>query len=225
MNRLEQALRGLHSFLLAALLALQVGCASTSEVEVAHSSESPHADYFGLVQKFTRQAYLYSGFINVFQLHATMINEEILARQLRYLSQSYGWSDDGYRKEREKAVQRASSSIDFFLSFFAADLMANGLDGEKSVWRFYLESAGQRYQGTVKKWKAPGPEIEAVFPFVTRWHTAYRVTFPVGTGQVQNQETKFVIQGPLGHQELAFPAVIYTGAQGASLGVDNGVGI
>lgn len=216
----------LRTILLVALCGWFVGCSTTSEVETdpvaAAKKEQKHEEYNQLVESFTRQAYLYSGLINVFQLHATILNEEIVVRQLRFLADQYGWTDSNYRTERDKAAVKTKEATDFFLSFFASETVYNGLDETKSVWKIYLETNGQRIEGTVKKWKAPAPEIESIFPFFTRWHSPYRITFAIPTSQVQGTSSRLIIQGPLGAQVLDFPGVVYTGASENSEGA-NGV--
>jgi hypothetical protein len=49
----------------------------TATEKNAGNAEAKREDYAQMVQNFTRQGYLYSGFINVFQLHATILIQKI----------------------------------------------------------------------------------------------------------------------------------------------------
>lgn len=140
----------------------------------------------------------YSGFYNTFEYKATILNsivrEALVSRQAEY----YKWDEPKTATELEKARQELTSETEVFLSFFTPERKNDNLADTKSIWRVLLDVGGHRYVGKVKRLRLLLAELQALYPYHTRWNTPYLVSFPVPATAVENQEMTLTVTGPLG---------------------------
>lgn len=199
----------------AALLAIGVytliGCSSAQLRDVAPPAEGGQPkvseSYAETIKRFSDGQSEYNGFYNSFEYRATLLNTVIRSALLSKQAEHYLWDSEKLAKERERSLQEMSSQTDVFLSFYTPVRTNDNLTGSKSIWKVYLEVGGRRYQGTPKKVRTLLAELQALYPYHTRWNTPYTVTFPVPTTAIENQASVLTITGPLGTRTVTFPAV------------------
>jgi hypothetical protein len=146
----------------------------------------------------------FSGLYNTFEIKATILNSEVREALIRRQAQYYQWDQAQQNTEREKAVQELSSEATAFLSFSTPERKNDNLADKKSIWRIFLDVGGRRYVGQAKKDRRLIAELQAQFPFHTRWNTPYILTFPVGMTAIETQPMKLTLTGPLGSRVLEF---------------------
>ena len=161
-----------------------------SHVEVIEANSSGDSEFAGLY--------------NTFELKATVLNtpvrEALVLRQAEY----YQWDAAQVSTEREKATQENSAEAAVFISFSTPERRNDNLADKKSIWRIFLDVGGRRYVGQAKKDRRLIAELQALFPFHTRWNTPYLLSFPVGMSAIENQTMKLTVTGPLGSRVLEF---------------------
>lgn len=170
-------------------------------------TEESQAAYEADIDKFSDGQAAYSGFYNAFEYRATLLNVPVRQALLRRQSRQYQWDREKYLSEKDRLDKESAAQTSVFLSFYTPDRENDNLGGAKAIWRVYLDVGGQRYEGKAKKWKALLVEIQTLYPYHTRWNSAYMVTFPIATSAVETQASTITITGPLGTKTVRFAAV------------------
>ncbi len=173
---------------------------------VGGTKVDPGAAYELAIGRYSDGDAEYSGFYNNFQYKATILNSDIRTDLLVKQTEYYQWDHERSLKESDKYQKEMAAQTDVFLSFFTPDRKNDNLADGKSIWRIFLDVGGVRYEGRVKKIRTLISELQALYPYHTRWNTPYLVTFPVATAGVENQSAAFTITGPLGIRTVHFPA-------------------
>ena len=170
------------------------------------SGRAAAVEYEKVLDKYSAGDTEYNGFYHSFGFHAALLNSEVLEANIRRQARFYMWDKTRTEEERDKLFKAASEGTAVFLSFFTPEKKDDNLSTEKSIWRVLLDVGGKRYVGKIKKLKNNLSEMIALYPFHTRWNTAYYVTFPVSTSQAETQASKLTITGPMGSRNIDFPA-------------------
>ena len=136
------------------------------------------------------------------------MNTELIEANVRRQAHYYMWDKTRIDEERDKLFKAASESTNIFLSFYTPEKKDDNLSTDKTIWRILLDVGGKRYVGKVKKLKNNLSEMVTLYPFHTRWNTAYLVSFPIPISQSETQTSKFTITGPMGSRNIDFPAKI-----------------
>ncbi len=193
---------------IASCLILAVGGACSSTPPLAEQAKnSPDVQAADTeIERFSDGDAQYVGFYNNFLYRATILNSNVRSALLRKQNEFYQWDRDKFSGEREKSDRNAGTETTIFLSFFTPERRNDNLSDAKSIWRVYLDAGDRRYQGKVKKLRTPLAELVALYPYHTRWNTAYEVTFPIPTPAIETQALKLTITGPLGVKTVSFAA-------------------
>lgn len=173
------------------------GCASTPPPSVPTEEIDRYSD---------GEAY-YAGLYNTFIYRATILNAPVRAVLLSKLNDFYQWDREKFSSEREKSEREFSQETVVFLSFYTPERRNDNLADDKAIWRVYLEVGGTRYQGKIKKVRTSFAELQALYPYHTRWNTPYEVRFQLPTSAVETQVSKLTVTGPLGNKVVNFPSV------------------
>lgn len=189
---------------------LFAGCSSVPQTNTPSEEQGrPESskDYERLIETFSEGDTKYSGFYNAFEYKATLLNSAVRSALVSRQADYYQWSREKRQTEEENSNRELASETTVFLSFFTPDRKNDNLSDLKSIWRIYLDVGGRRYQGTAKKQRSLLAELQALYPYHTRWNTAYLVSFPVPTLAIETQKAIFTITGPLGSRTIEFPPV------------------
>ena len=157
----------------------------------------------------------FAGLYNTFELKATLLNSDVREALVRRQAAYYQWDAAQQASEREKATQELSSETSVFLSFSTPERKNDNLADKKTIWRIFLDVGGRRYVGQAKKERRLIAELQAQFPYHTRWNTPYMLTFPVSTTAIETQAIKLTLTGPLGSRVLEFKPI----SSGSPVGV------
>jgi hypothetical protein len=159
------------------------------------------------IEKYSAGDIEYSGFYNNFEYHATLLNKDIRSLLLKRQCDYYQWPHEKLVGEAEKSDREAAGKTTIFMSFFTPERHNDNLADAKSIWRIYLDSGGHRYDGKAKRLRLLLAELVSLYPYHTRWNTAYLLEFPVPTNAIETQPSTLTITGPLGSRTVAFPAM------------------
>lgn len=171
-----------------------------------HSDKNSSGEYEKVLDKYSAGDTEYNGFYHSFGFHAAILNSDLLEANVRLQTHFYLWDPARAELERDKIFKAAADGTSVFLSFFTPDKKNDNLASDKSIWRILLDVGGKRYVGKVKRLKNNLSEMISLYPFHTRWNTAYLVTFPIPVSQSENQVSKLTITGPMGSRNIDFPA-------------------
>jgi hypothetical protein len=177
--------------------------AEPSNIEAA-SQDKGHA---AVIERNSAGEANYAGFYNTFEYNATLLNYQVREALVTRETEYYQWDAAKTKLERDKARQEMASETAVFLSFFTPDRHNDNLADTKAIWRIFLDVGGSRYTGKAKKLRTLLAELQALYPYHTRWNTPYMVTFPVPVSAIESQPSKLTITGPLGTKSVEFKAL------------------
>jgi hypothetical protein len=163
--------------------------------------------YLKVIENFSRGEVEYEGLYNQFTYKATLVNAPIREAMLLKEAEYFKWDPSQLQTERDKAAEKMANSTDVFLSFYTPERKNDNLTDSKSIWRVYLDTNGKRYEGKPRKAKKLFAEMATLFPYHTRWNTAYYIEFPVPTSEIEGSSSKLTVTGPLGFKEVEFPSI------------------
>jgi hypothetical protein len=160
--------------------------------------------YENLIYANTQHEVRYEGFYNKFEIYATFLNSKVQSAILQKRSDAFQWDARQAQNEREKMFQENTTQTKFQISFFTPSVRINDLHKGNSIWKIYLESNGQRYEGKAKRVNNKLEDVAAIFPYHNRWSIAYEVIFPVPLSAVESGPVTFVISSTQGSAKLDF---------------------
>lgn len=184
---------------LIATFLLITGCATSSGVKSVDS-----ASYARVVDKNSDQIRRYSGFYNTLDVEATFLNSELLTTQVEYLSGLYQWTEEKKKEEAGKILAPSQTQTQFFMSFFTPERKNSQLTKKDTVWKFFMDVEGRRYEGTVTRLKTPMAEIEILYPYFNRFYIPYILSFPVPTAAVEGKTLELTVTGAVDSGNLHF---------------------
>ncbi len=168
------------------------------------STSSP---YLLVLEPFSAGEAEYDGLYNQFTYRATLVNSPVREALLLREAEYFKWDPQQLANAKSKAQEKMANSTEVFMSFFTPDRHNDNLTDSKSIWRIYLDLNGKRFEGVPRKARKAFAELQALYPYHTRWNTPYLVEFPVPTQQAQSGVATYIVTGPLGVQEVKIPAV------------------
>jgi hypothetical protein len=195
-------------------LVLMFGCVSPEKAKEPGGAQQmmPNGGgtsdpYLQVIESFSRGEVEYEGLYNQFTYKATLINSPIREAMLLREADYFKWDPAQLEAERTKAADRMTTMTDVFLSFYTPERKNDNLTDSKSIWRVYLDLGGKRYEGKARKAKKLFAEMSTLFPYHTRWNSAYYVEFAVPTATVEAGSSRLTVTGPLGVKEVDFPSI------------------
>jgi len=194
--------------LLAVLLSLfATSCTTMSDQPGAVKGSKIESDksYELEIGKYSAGEAEYNGFYNNFIYKATLHNSEIRSNLLQRQNEYYKWDHSKLLSEADKMEKEAAIQTNIFLSFYTPDRNNDNLADTKTIWKIYLEVGGQRYEGKAKKLRWLIAEIQALYPYHTRWNTPYLLSFQVPMSTIEGQDMTLMLTGPLGTRSVQFP--------------------
>ena len=146
----------------------------------------------------------FAGLDHKFEFRATVLDDEVLTLINNRLATFYSWDASTQQKMLQKEQEKSAGKTRLFMSFYTANSRNDNLSNKKSIWKVYLHSGGQRFEGKVKKARFNLSEATATYPYHNRWSTPYYVEFPTETATLDRQNLAFEISGPLGNRKVQF---------------------
>ena len=161
-------------------------------------------DYTARVERFSEGEVEYAGLYNNFEYKATLLNSDIRDALIWKQGHYYEWNEAQIAQAREKSNQEMSSQTKIFMAFFTPNPKNDNLADSKTIWRIYLDCGGRRYEGKASRIRLLLAEMQALYPYMTRWATPYELTFEVPTAAIEKQPASLTITGPLGARVVNF---------------------
>lgn len=177
---------------------LAIQCATTTPPSIPDS-------YVKSVEDFSAGDIQYEGAYNNFNYRATIMTAGMQRVLINKKTELYLWSDEKRASELTKLQENNDKQTRIFLSFFTPNRWDDNMSTSKSIWTIYLHVGSTRLEGKVTKNRDSRTEINSLFPYHGRFASAYNVDFGVPVTQLQNQELKITITGPLGVKTVQFP--------------------
>lgn len=191
----------LRHLILIALGVLMGACATQTLDRVpALISES---EYQHIVSQNTKGDKVYDGFMNVLDLSATLLTSQVLSAQAEQNARMYQWTTEQLVSEKQKSLGQ-NQQTEIFLSFFVPERKHDDLQKANSKWKIFLDVAGRRVEGRATRIKALLAELHSLYPDHTRWHSAYRLSFPVPRALVETNGASLTLTGPVASTKLEF---------------------
>jgi hypothetical protein len=183
-----------------------LSCASpqkATDLELVFKKMS-ESEYTSIIDKNTRRDRQYEGLYNTYELYVTQIKPDVQEALLQREGYYMQWDMAKAQSEREKSLQRMSSSSQFYLSLYTPENQHNDLHKLSSMWKIYLEVNGQRYQGTVERIQRIMVQIQNLYPHHSRFSRGYIVNFAIPMTQLESQKPVFIMTSTLGTSTLSF---------------------
>lgn len=177
-----------------------LGCTSVSR-------SGSKDDYYSTVKEFTDRSEFYEGFMNVFQMQATVLNSKVLNGQVAKKAESFAWNDSQRLEEQNKIDNSLRNETLVFLSFYSPENKINNLDSASSIWRVFLDVNNKRYIGSVSTYVGFANEAQLFYPYHSVFAKAYLVKFPVPMLNIQDYPLKLTVTGTIGSDSLKFNPV------------------
>jgi hypothetical protein len=173
------------------------------KTQTALMSES---DVEKTIETFSDSTRIYDGFQNTMDINATLQNTAVVNALADQNARVFQWDQSTYDTEKAKMVSGLNEKTEVFLSFFTPERKHDNLASVKTVWKIFLDVAGRRFEGKAVKTKRLTADLQAFYPYHTRWNTPYFVTFPIPAKQLDGQAAVLTITGPIGSATLNFKA-------------------
>lgn len=164
-------------------------------------------NYEARIERYSAGDTEYAGLYNNFQYKATLLNSNIREAINWKQGHYFAWNESQKAVAREKSNQEMSSQTKIFMQFFTPSSKNDNLADSKTIWRVYLDAGGRRYEGKVTRIRLLLAEIQALYPYATRWPTPYELTFDVPTASIEKQDSTLTVTGPLGARTITFKAL------------------
>ncbi len=164
----------------------------------------PYSEYEDLVFKNTKRKQVYDGFSAVVDISATLLKSPVRLGQVDQLARFYQWTPENYATEKQKATEELTQKTEIFLSFFVPERKQDDLHRSTSLWKLFLDVNGKRYEGKATRIKGVFADLQSLYPQLSRWGTAYKVTFNVPTTTIENSKSSFLVTGPVTSAKVEF---------------------
>jgi len=191
-------------FLCAAVVT--TGCSSISSKNVPGISAEliSDSDYYAIVDQQTLRDERYDGLTNVLTLSATLLSTELSLAQVDHNARIYQYNESQYQNERGTIKSNLAKQTEMFVSLFVPDKKQDDLAKKNSMWRIFLDIAGQRYEAKVTKIKTQAASLHDLYPEYNRWSTPYRLVFNVPTIMCDTGHPKLIVTSPVTSSTLGF---------------------
>jgi hypothetical protein len=166
--------------------------------------------YRQIIESNMRNEKVYDGFMNVMDVSAVELNHTVLEAQADHNARIYQWDPTQYATEKQKSLASLPQQTDFFVSFFVPDRKHDDLHKPNTKWKIFLDINGKRIEPKeIKRVKALLVELQEMYPHHSRWHTPYKITFPIPASDIEKMGAKLTFTGPVGSLTLDFPPVAH----------------
>ncbi len=158
---------------LALFVAANIGCAAKSKVDAG-------ADYFALLDSWTRVEKVYDGIEPRLILKATYKNRLFRYAYIDRYVDDYKLGPRYKEAMRKKALELSLLYNEFVFAVHTPTESWNDFDKRNSIWKLYLEdNLGNRLTPiSIDKLDAKDPLLREFFPYIGLWSSIYIVRFP-----------------------------------------------
>ncbi len=163
------------ALLVAALLVAVTACAGRSNVEFSIRRDRVLDD----VLKNTRSLKVYRDLDTIFIADVLWYKPELRKAFVASLKREGRISDEQAANMTDEISKNEGRELEFIVGFYTPDKSWNDLDAVHSMWRLALTRGGGEPVAPerIEKLSVDKMQDAWLFPFLTPWKSAYRVTF------------------------------------------------
>lgn len=194
-----------------ALLGGLSGCPRKPTVDLGLPRRAFKAsDYAEVLARWTRHRRVIRHFDTNLDVHATYLSRAFVSAHAARYAKDYHLTPGEKRRYVAKRLAEVSAHHEFFLGITTADSAWNDFDRKESIWRISLEDdQGTRVRPLAVRKITVRETHRTYFPYLSRFHSAYHVIFPVRVGGKpfitgRTRWFKLIIASPLGAAELGW---------------------
>ena len=190
------------------LLILLINCLACSEVKEyidIVKDENVSKEYFGALDKWTRDKTVYSQFETRAHIVATYKGNEFNEAYLSEYSKVYLLTDSEKKTKQKLHIDLESDFEEFLFYAYIPEKDSNDFSKTDSIWKvFLIDKKGSRlYPIEVRKIEKITPVIVEFFPYVNQHHGMfYSLKFSPFSPSFEAQKIKLVFTSVLGRIEL-----------------------
>ena len=160
--------------------------------------------YYKMLKKGKKKKSLYRNFNQILEVQAVLLSQELERNQVEQRRQMFKYSPTELEDELRQGHENNTKNTRFFLSVYTHKFSLNDLHLSKGFWRVFLNVNEHSVEGKVKSLKKVLTELQVLYPFHTRWHRGYVVTFPIPLQDIHGKEIYLHVHSLLGNVKMAF---------------------
>lgn len=164
--------------------------------------------YQSVINEYSDATERYSGLYNTITMRSTILNSKVVHAQMDQNARLYLWDKAKYEEEKSNANKKMVNETEVFVSFYTPERKHDNLDRSKTLWKVFLDVNGKRYEGKpARVKKVLTSEIQGLYSYHNSFSTAYIVTFPLPTSEIERNPSKLTVTGPVGSATQSYPAI------------------
>jgi len=160
--------------------------------------------YNRLIKKYTKQDKKYQFLDNNYIVKSTILNNKVKKAIINRSSHALQLPLETVRKKYEEQAKDHLEKSEFFVSFYAPIAEHMRLT-TSDLWKVYLDTGGQRFEGVPRKVNGPLASIRSLYYFHNRFSMPYTVEFKVPMATVEKSDSYLIITGTMGSTRMHFP--------------------
>lgn len=169
-----------------------------------HPHSEGRSEYNDKIENNSAGDKQFAGLYHNFEFRSTLLTQDVTRTIHKRMNKIYEWDESTSNEKWQKMENDLQEKTTIWLSFFTPEGKNDNLANKVSIWKIYLDANGTRYEGRARKANKNLSEAKTLFPYHTRWATAYYVDFEVPTAQIEADNLNLIITGPLGRREVSF---------------------
>ncbi len=162
--------------------------------------------YYKTLKKFTRKGTgLALGYLDTKYIWFATYKSEVFRQAFaEFYQKNYPVGQEGLAQSLAAPWINVSPNPQFFVALYARDVHLEQLGNEESLWDLSLQKGSQVYKPiSVEPLELTSFEVR-FFPYLERWYSLYRVTFPPESSSTTEPPFSLVLNSVAGHSELKF---------------------
>lgn len=186
-------------------LAFASACQSVRNANLNYQ-ESRSGEYHEILKQWTSKAGVYRGFETMLLAEGTYKSSAFRRAYVKKYAKDYRLDAKAEAEMLKAELSMAEGEVEFVLAVYASDRERLRLSAKDSLWRIYLEGAGEEpiIPFEIRSLKKKRTSLEEFFPYITPWVEIYQVRFKVKPSAETPQPLHLVLTGVLGTAKLTF---------------------
>lgn len=189
-----------------ASLLLFASCSSTPTTEnnSANTPSFSEDSYESQLDLHTIHDQQYSGLVNTLDVYITYHGPKMTEAILQKNALVFQWDSEKMNSVKLASDKELQKETQFFVSFYTPERKQDDFLKSKTLWTFFMDVEGKRYEGKVSKVKLLTSEIQAIYPHHSRFASAYQLSFPIAANSLINKKVKLTLTGTVGTIKAEF---------------------
>ena len=185
------------------LFIITSGCATAPQAGMEDKVIS-QSDYEKTLEQNSKNIESYNGLYNTINMTASLVRTQLAEAQLKQNARIFQWDPVRFQDESFKKMELLKKHTEVFVSFYTPEKKHDDLQKSQTLWKIFLDAGGKRFEGKATKIKLQASEVQAMYPYHTKFSTPYTIVFPVTASSLEGQEVKLTITGSVGSATVVF---------------------